>query len=59
MSEVAKDLLDLHRQKKDLKGVSETEQPKIGQQNNIVFAGSTQELLQMLKNNDSKTIDQN
>lgn len=58
MSEVSKDLLALHAQRKDLKPIEE--QPKIGQQNNIVFAGSTQDLLRMLQNNnkDEKTIDE-
>lgn len=58
MSEVSKDLLALHAQKRDLKG-KDPEQPKIGQQNNIVFTGSTQDLLKMLSNTiDDKTIDQ-
>ena len=33
--------------------------PQIGQQNNIVFAGSTEDLLRMIKQQDVKTIDSN
>ena len=53
-SEVAKDLLDLHKQKKDLDGESK----KIDQQNNIVFAGSTSDLMKII-NDKKKTIDVN
>lgn len=56
MSEVSKDLLALHAQRKELTKGSEKEHPAIGQQNNIVFAGSTQDLLKMLKNGDSDNI---
>jgi hypothetical protein len=53
MSEVSKDLLALHAQKKELTKVAEKDQHSIGQQNNIVFAGSTQDLLKMLKDGDN------
>tara|TARA_R110002020_G_scaffold202766_1_gene405952 strand:- start:16461 stop:16880 length:420 start_codon:yes stop_codon:yes gene_type:complete len=53
-SEVAKDLLDLHKQKKDLEG----DNTKIDQQNNIVFAGSTSDLMKII-NDKKKTIDVN
>lgn len=53
MSDVSKDLLSLHAQKKELTKGNEKEQPSIGQQNNIVFAGSTQDLLKMLKDGDN------
>ena len=53
-SEVAKDLLDLDKQKKDLEG----DNTKIDQQNNIVFAGSTSDLMKII-NDKKKTIDVN
>lgn len=56
MSDVAKDLMNLQKQARDLQ--KREEQTSIGTQNNIVFAGSTQELLDMIKGNDAKTIDQ-
>ncbi len=53
-SEVAKDLMTLHKQKKD----AEVDSPsKISTQNNIVFAGSTSELLKMISAERAKTID--
>lgn len=55
MSEVAKDLLGLQKQKQEISKPLETKQ-NIEQQNNIVFAGSTDDLLRMLGNKD-KTID--
>lgn len=57
VAETAKDLLALQKQKKDLVTV-QTEQPtQIGTQNNIVFSGSTNDLLKMLKNQNEKVID--
>jgi len=54
MSEVSKDLLELHSKKKELaKGTEKEQQHSIGQQNNIVFAGSTQDLLKLLKDGDN------
>jgi len=56
MSDVAKDLLALQKQKQDIdKPLKETQQ--IAQQNNIVFAGSTEDLLRMINQKDVKTID--
>lgn len=55
MSEVAKDLLGLQKQKQEISKPSEAPQT-IEQQNNIVFAGSTDDLLRMLGTKD-KTID--
>jgi len=48
MSDVAKDLIGLQQQVKDLKDDSQS--PSIGTQNNVVFAGSTSELMKLLKN---------
>jgi hypothetical protein len=49
MSDVAKDLLELQKRVKDLSG--ENDKPSIGTQNNVVFAGSTSELMKLLKKN--------
>ena len=58
VAETAKDLLALQKQKKDLNQIPAGEAPKqIGTQNNIVFQGSTNELLKMLKQNNEKVID--
>lgn len=51
-SEIAKGLMDLHKQKKDIDGDSGSQ--NIKQQNNIVFAGSTTELMKMLNDNQTK-----
>ena len=53
-SEIAKDLMTLHKQKKEVSGESEQ---KIQQQNNIVFAGSTADLMKMISTQKAKTID--
>ena len=50
-SEIAKGLMDLHKQKKDVDGESSS---KIQQQNNIVFAGSTNDLMKLLNDNKTK-----
>lgn len=51
-SELAKDLLQIHKQKKEIKA----EDPKnIKQQNNIVFNGSTSDLMKLINN--KNTID--
>jgi gas vesicle protein len=57
LSDVSKDLMGLQKQVKELKA---TENPanQIGTQNNIVFAGSTHELMKLLNNKDGNTIDQ-
>jgi hypothetical protein len=58
VAETAKDLLALQKQKKDLTTIAGPEAPKqIGTQNNIVFSGSTNDLLKLLKNKDEKVID--
>ena len=58
VAETAKDLLALQKQKKDLTQVQGADAPKqIGTQNNIVFSGSTNDLLKMLKNQNEKVID--
>jgi hypothetical protein len=54
LSDVSKDLLNLQKQVKELK--PESQQAKIGTQNNVVFAGSTAELFKALKNNPGGTI---
>ena len=58
VAETAKDLLALQKQKKDLTTIAGPEAPKqIGTQNNIVFSGSTNDWLKLLKNKDEKVID--
>lgn len=54
-SEIAKGLVDLHKQKKDIEG--ETINSSIKTQNNIVFAGSTADLMKLISAERSKTID--
>lgn len=52
-SELAKDLMQIHKQKKEIKA----EDPKsIKQQNNIVFNGSTSDLMKLINN--KNTIDE-
>lgn len=53
-SEIAKGLVDLHKQKKD---IEQDEPEKIKTQNNIVFAGSTSELMKMISTERAKVID--
>jgi hypothetical protein len=56
LSDVSKDLLNLQKQAKELKG---QDPQNINTQNNIVFAGSTNDLLKLLnKKDDSDIIDQ-
>jgi hypothetical protein len=58
VSDVAKDLIDLQRKVKDLKQ-GEPENIKNITTNNVVFAGSTAELMKMLGNkDDGRTIEQ-
>ncbi len=52
-SEIAKGLVDLHKQKKD---IEQDDPDKIQTQNNIVFAGSTSDLMKMISSERSKTI---
>jgi len=49
VGETAKDLLALQKTKRDLQTPEEVKQQQIGTQNNIVFAGSTTDLLRALK----------
>lgn len=55
ISDVAKDLMHLQKQVKELESNQPDSPASIGTQNNIVFAGTTSELLKMLKN--EKSID--
>lgn len=58
MSDVAKDLLTLKKQKLDLESPKNSPlNPQIAQQNNIVFAGSTEDLLKMIQQQQVNTID--
>lgn len=58
VSDVAKDLMDLQKKVKDLKK-DEPDNIKNITNNNVVFAGSTAELMKMLgKKDDGKTIEQ-
>ena len=51
---IAKELVGLHKTKTDIEGKPE---PKIGTQNNIVFSGSTSDLMKMISSERAKTID--
>jgi len=53
-SEIAKGLVDLHKQKKD---IDQDSTEKIQTQNNIVFAGSTSDLMKMISSERARTID--
>lgn len=53
-TELAKELLNTHKQKKDLDGQNAN---NIKQQNNIVFAGSTSELMKMISAEKAKLIE--
>ena len=52
-SDIAKDLLEIHQQKKELTG----ESVPIKTQNNVIFAGSTSDLMKMISAQRAKTID--
>lgn len=54
-SDIAKDLMGLHKQKKEILG-DEVAQ-NIKQQNNIVFAGSTSDLMKLISSQRAKTIE--
>lgn len=57
-AEMAKDLMTLHKQKKDVDGErSDASQQNIKTQNNIVFAGSTADLMKMIASERARTID--
>lgn len=51
-SDIAKDLMGLHKQKKE---VSDEEVTNIKQQNNIVFAGSTSDLMKLISTQKAKS----
>lgn len=55
-AEMAKDLMTLHKQKKEVDG-ERAESQNIKTQNNIVFAGSTSDLMKMISAERAKTID--
>lgn len=58
VSEVAKDLMSLQKQIKDLKTPEQEKQTQnIQQQNNILFTGTTDDLLKQMQQLNSKTID--
>ena len=59
VSDVAKDLMDLQKQAKELKKDDPDGPRNITTNNNVVFAGSTAELMKMLGNkDDGRTIEQ-
>jgi hypothetical protein len=58
LSDVSKDLLGLQKQVKEIENVNGTSAQQITTQNNVVFAGSTHELMKLLgKKDDGNTID--
>jgi hypothetical protein len=58
LADVSKDLLELQKQKRDIIKPLPSEKPKITQQNNIVFTGSTSDLMKAIKDNTEKLIDE-
>jgi hypothetical protein len=57
VAETAKDLLALQKAKRELQTPEEQKTQQIGTQNNIVFAGSTNELLKALRAKNETIID--
>jgi len=57
VAETAKDLLALQKARRDLQDPEENKPQQIGTQNNIVFAGSTNELLKALRAKNENIID--
>jgi hypothetical protein len=57
VAETAKDLLALQKTRKEIRGPEEKPQQQIGTQNNIVFAGSTNDLIKALRNRNENIID--
>lgn len=51
-ADIAKDLMELHKRKKDLDG--DSAKNNIKQQNNILFSGSTSDLMKMLNDAEAK-----
>ena len=57
VAETAKDLLALQKVRRELQTPEEVKQQQIGTQNNIVFAGSTTDLIKALRNKSETIID--
>ena len=57
MSDVAKDLMGLQKQVKEIE-TADSKKAAIGNQTNNVFVGSTDELIKLLKKEEGKIIDQ-
>jgi hypothetical protein len=57
VAETAKDLLALQKVRRELQTPEDVKQQQIGTQNNIVFAGSTTELIKALRNRSENVID--
>lgn len=57
LADVSKDLLALQKQKQEIEKPIVEQKQTIEQQNNIVFAGSTQDLIKMISNSQQKQID--
>ena len=61
LADVNKQLLDLNKQKADIKiakkGISTTQQPQIGTQNNAIFVGSSSQLNELIKKNNIKHVE--
>jgi hypothetical protein len=57
VAETAKDLLALQKVRRELQTPEDVKQQQIGTQNNIVFAGSTTELIKALRNKSENVID--
>jgi prophage tail gpP-like protein len=57
VAETAKDLLALQKTRRELQTPEETKQQQIGTQNNIVFSGSTSDLIDMLREKKRAEID--
>ncbi len=55
-ADMAKDLMTLHKQKKEVDG-DRSDNQNIKTQNNIVFAGSTADLMKMIASERARTID--
>lgn len=53
-SDIAKDLMNIHKQKKEISG---DDPQNIKQQNNIVFAGSTSDLLKLISAQKAKKVE--
>jgi hypothetical protein len=53
----AKDILELQQKKKKLDEKDVKKQPQIGHQTNVLFNGSTSELMKALKQDDEKVIE--